>query len=165
MIPQRQDFVDAVHRMFQEATANGDKSVDVIARILHIQAGGSIGDHRMTICCNVMKQEMKDSDKILYTSPSGLGPTLSIYYKLPREKDKQFLAQATELLTMLFHESMLNIYKEINAKAGFKASNFLKRVQNRGGLKAAKYWLRPDAPPSGILEVLAVRRQPKVDKY
>lgn len=39
MKPQRQAFVDALHTMFKEASARGQKSIEVFARHLHMRAG------------------------------------------------------------------------------------------------------------------------------
>jgi 5-methylcytosine-specific restriction protein A len=59
--------------------------VDVKSGDLHRRVGGYPSyDHRMPICCSVMKNIMKSGDIILHKPPSGQGASLIIRYKLPR---------------------------------------------------------------------------------
>jgi len=39
-------------------------------------------NHRMPICCDVMKHKMNDGDEVLAEPPSGHGATLEILYRL-----------------------------------------------------------------------------------
>jgi 5-methylcytosine-specific restriction protein A len=60
--------------------------VDVKSGDLHRRVGGYPAyNHRMPICCSVMKNSMKSGDIILHEPPSGQGASLIIRYKLPRE--------------------------------------------------------------------------------
>jgi 5-methylcytosine-specific restriction protein A len=59
--------------------------VDVKSGDLHRRVGGyPANNHRMPICCSVMKDSMKTGDIILHEPPSGQGASLIIRYKLPR---------------------------------------------------------------------------------
>ena len=59
--------------------------VDVKSGDLHRRIGGHIAyDHRMPVCCSVMKNSMKSGDIILHEPPSGQGASLIIRYNLPR---------------------------------------------------------------------------------
>lgn len=41
-------------------------------------------DHRMPICCSVMREKMIEGDEILSEPPSGKGASLLIKYHFPR---------------------------------------------------------------------------------
>ncbi len=59
--------------------------VDVKSGDLHRRIGGYPSyNHRMPICCSVMKNHMKTGDIILHEPPSDQGASLIIRYKLPR---------------------------------------------------------------------------------
>lgn len=71
--------------MLRAATAEGRKHLDVNAGELHRAVGGYPGkNHRMPVCCSVMKQEMGPKDTILSEPPSGHGASLTVRYMLPR---------------------------------------------------------------------------------
>ncbi len=83
MPPITKDFEDELNAIF--AGHEGKKYVDVSSGDLHTRVGGYPGrDHRMPLCCRVMRSNMKSIDQILDEPPSGQGATLLIRYRLPR---------------------------------------------------------------------------------
>jgi 5-methylcytosine-specific restriction protein A len=83
--PKSSDFQVMLNKIFDESTKNGLKSVTVISGELHRKVGGYPGtNHRMPICCSIMRKNVKKDDIILYEPPSGNGATLKVDYKLPR---------------------------------------------------------------------------------
>lgn len=83
--PVASDFQRELNRIFQRATRQGRPYVDVKSGDLHRAVGGYPGrNHRMPVCCEVMKRNMKPGDQILQQPPEGQGATLVIRYKLPR---------------------------------------------------------------------------------
>jgi 5-methylcytosine-specific restriction protein A len=83
--PKSEDFQAALDKIFEESMRNKLKSITVVSGELHRKVGGYPGsNHRMPICCSVMKKNIKKDDKIIYEPPSGKGATLKIEYKLPR---------------------------------------------------------------------------------
>ena len=53
---------------------------------LHRQVGGySSKTHRLTTCCQVMRNAMLPGDHILAAPPRGNGATLLVRYRLPRD--------------------------------------------------------------------------------
>jgi 5-methylcytosine-specific restriction protein A len=77
-------------RQVAEAKRGGYRWLRMRAGVLHEAAGGTSGsDHRMPLCCRVMKQEMQGDDRIVESPPSGQGPSLTIDYWLPRRRRTQ----------------------------------------------------------------------------
>ena len=67
------------------AQKQGFSAVEVRAADLHKKLGGYTGsDHRIPVCCEVMRQAMKPSDEVVASSRSQ-GANLTIRYRLPRE--------------------------------------------------------------------------------
>jgi hypothetical protein len=64
------------------AQDKGFQFVDLKSGDLHRRVGAN--NHRMPMCCSVMKNNMRTGDKILHEPPSGQGASLIIRYKLPR---------------------------------------------------------------------------------
>lgn len=48
------------------------------------RSSGAGQNHRMPLCCQVMKDAMRAGEVVRQTLPSGQGATLVILYKLPR---------------------------------------------------------------------------------
>ena len=87
MPPTRADFVRSLETLLDEAARQGRQFVDVSAGELHQGVGGHPGNqHRMPICCRVMRDRMHVDDQILSTPPSGQGASLSIRYYLGRKR-------------------------------------------------------------------------------
>lgn len=85
MAPTMRDFQKELDKIFEMAQGQGNLYVDVKSGDLHRRVGGYPGrNHRMPLCCKVMKRNMKQGDQILQQPPSGQGATLVIRYKLPR---------------------------------------------------------------------------------
>jgi len=84
-MPTASDFQTELNKIFQDAQAKGLSHVDVEAGHLHRRVGGYPGNnHRMPVCCNVMRQNIQTGDITLYAPPKGNGATLKIRYKIPR---------------------------------------------------------------------------------
>jgi 5-methylcytosine-specific restriction protein A len=83
--PAAPDFRAALSTILGNATREGAQFADVKSGDLHRKVGGYPGtDHRMPICCSVMRSEMKVSDRVLTEPPKGKGATLLVRYHLPR---------------------------------------------------------------------------------
>jgi 5-methylcytosine-specific restriction protein A len=85
-MPTREEFHNALMQVFCDATKGEQAKVDVNAGELHKITGGYPGpDHRMPVCCSVMRAEYSaDSDFVLESPPKGDGASLTIRYALPR---------------------------------------------------------------------------------
>ncbi|MBF0227843.1 MAG: HNH endonuclease [Desulfobacterales bacterium] len=81
-----QIFSDKLNEIFNKAELiQGISGIKIKSGDLHKIVGDYPGKyHRMPICCKVMKNNMKDCDKILEEPLSGQGATLKILYELPR---------------------------------------------------------------------------------
>ena len=85
MAPTAQDFQRALNEIFKSALDKGEVYIDVKSGDLHRKVGCYPGsNHRMPICCDVMKRNMKPVDQLLQQPPKGQGATVVIRYKLPR---------------------------------------------------------------------------------
>ena len=80
-----EDFQGELESIFASAQKEEKSSIDVKSGDLHRSVGGYPGrNHRMPMCCAVMKRNMKPGDEILQQPPSGEGATLIIRFKLTR---------------------------------------------------------------------------------
>jgi 5-methylcytosine-specific restriction protein A len=80
-----QDFRTRIRGLMREAQAAGASFVDINSGQVHRAIGGYPGpDHRMPVCCQVMKTDMRAGDRILASPPKGQGASLTIRYQLPR---------------------------------------------------------------------------------
>lgn len=85
LLPTAEDFQEELNRILLSSRWKGMPYVDVESGYLHQQAGHYPNrNHRMPICCRVMKSNMKEGDRILQQPPSGQGASLIIRYRLPR---------------------------------------------------------------------------------
>ncbi len=85
MTPKRQDFETELQRRYTAAVAAGQSSIRIVSGELHTSVGGYPGqNHRMPLCCQVMKDAMREGDVVLQSPPSGHGATLIVQYRLPR---------------------------------------------------------------------------------
>lgn len=85
-IPTSGDFQNALEEMFRSAQEQGMNRIIVKSGDLHKRVGGYPShNHRMPVCCQVMRTVMQTGDRILNAPPSGNGATLIIHYRLPRE--------------------------------------------------------------------------------
>lgn len=86
-MPTADEFREALYRVFYEGFKQGQTTIDVNAGDLHAKVGGYPGrDHRMPVCCSVMRSSMDSAagDTILSEPPSRQGASLTIRYTLPR---------------------------------------------------------------------------------
>lgn len=85
MAATRNDFVAALETLLVEADRLGLSFIGVTAGALHRRVGGYPGnDHRMPVCCDVMRSAMHTGDSIVAQPPKGDGASLLIHYSLPR---------------------------------------------------------------------------------
>lgn len=83
--PTTEDFQSELDKVFAKAQQEGKPFIEVKSGDLHRSVGGYPGpNHRIPLCCTVMKRTMKPGDEILRQPPSGLGATLAIRFELPR---------------------------------------------------------------------------------
>ena len=86
-MPKAQDFFNELMVMMREAQSAGLDAVEIEAGELHRRVGGYPGrDHRMPICCGVMREQLSEKwgDRLVQEPPSGEGASLRISYRLPR---------------------------------------------------------------------------------
>ena len=80
--PKKEDFEKALEELIVEAKNQGSENVYVSSGDLHRKVGGYPGsNHRMPICCGVMKKRKGVNDVIVNSPPSGIGASLEIRYK------------------------------------------------------------------------------------
>jgi hypothetical protein len=80
------DFRTALSAMLVEAAQSENAYVDVNAGQLHRRVGGYPGtNHRMPVCCDVMRAAMHDGDSIVKEPPKGRGASLTVRYAIPRQ--------------------------------------------------------------------------------
>ena len=69
-----EDFRAVLRARLQRATETGEMSLDVRSGDLHREVGGYPGqDHRMPVCCQVMRGEMTKADELVTAPPKGNG--------------------------------------------------------------------------------------------
>jgi hypothetical protein len=82
-MPTEQDFRTRIRGLMREAQTASASFVDINSGQVHHAVGGYPGpDHRMPVCCQVMKADIRAGDEVL--PPNGQGGSLTIRYKLPR---------------------------------------------------------------------------------
>lgn len=85
MLPRTHDFQNELLNILSLAQEIGAFCIGIRSGDLHKRLGGYPGhSHRMPVCCQVMKRNMKSGDLVLKQPPSGMGANLIICYKLPR---------------------------------------------------------------------------------
>lgn len=78
-------FRQALESLLAQASERNQSHIVVVSGDLHRLVGGYPGkDHRMPLCCQVMRTEMHGGDEVVSEPSSGQGATLSVKYKLPR---------------------------------------------------------------------------------
>jgi len=86
MAPNSQDFQKKLNNIFDAAQRQGKTYIDIRSGDLHKAVGSYPGNnHRMPICCFVMRSYMVAGDEILEQPPKDNGASLIIRYKLPRQ--------------------------------------------------------------------------------
>lgn len=83
--PAAEDFRKALRELLHNPQNANVPSVQVRAGDLHRSVGGYPGpDHRMPVCCRVMRAGMLGGDSIVQEPPKGDGANLIIEFRLPR---------------------------------------------------------------------------------
>lgn len=88
MPPTKNDFSRALKLILDAAQASGKEYIDVNAGDLHRKVGDYPGNHRLPICCQVMRNNMQFGDSIIAQPPKGVGASLTIRYNFPRHKNQ-----------------------------------------------------------------------------
>lgn len=82
-MPDAEDFRNEIKERLKKGEKEGKPSLTITSGELHRSLGGYPGsNHRMPVCCSVMKEMMSPEDEILDGPPSGKGATLKIKYDL-----------------------------------------------------------------------------------
>jgi hypothetical protein len=82
----REDFQEALDELFAFANEKGLRAINIRAGELHRLVGAYPGvDHRMPVCCAVMRDFMRPGDEIIATPPKGDGASLEIRYFFQRD--------------------------------------------------------------------------------
>ena len=82
-------FESQLSSMIRQAVDQGKECIDINAGELHSMVGGYPGrEHRMPVCCRVMKNAMRQGDLILQEPPKGAGASVTIRYMLPPSGSK-----------------------------------------------------------------------------
>lgn len=84
-MPSSDDFRRELMRQLNVASQLSADAIEINSGKLHRSVGGYPGvDHRMPICCDVMKSVAQLGDKTVHEPPKGKGASLTIRYVLPR---------------------------------------------------------------------------------
>jgi hypothetical protein len=96
--PKAEDFRRKLKEILDRARQQGMSHVDVRAGVLHRQVGNYPGpNHRMPVCCVVMRSMMTNGDQIMEEPPKGMGASLTVRYHF--HADEQPNAKFTESLS------------------------------------------------------------------
>ncbi len=86
-MPTTEDFQMELDSIFTFAEEKHITAIIIKSGDLHRLIGGYPGtNHRMPICCNLMRKNMMSGDEVLFEPPSGEGATLTIRYQFPRSE-------------------------------------------------------------------------------
>ena len=84
-IPTSVDFQNELDDIFRRAQQQNLQEIIVKSGDLHRRVGGyPSSNHRMPVCCQVMRSNMRSGDQILAAPPKGDGATLVVRYRMPR---------------------------------------------------------------------------------
>ncbi len=85
-MPTASDFERAVKNHWTTAVMQGQAHIDIRSGDLHREVGGypDSTNHRMPVCCAVLRRLMQPEDRIMAQPPKGNGASLVVRYKLPR---------------------------------------------------------------------------------
>ena len=84
-MPVADDFRRKLREKLDQATKEGRRYLDVKSGELHRDVGGYPGqNHRMPVCCKVMRSAMNGADEIIAAPEKGDGASLVIRYTLPK---------------------------------------------------------------------------------
>lgn len=84
-----EDFRNAILQLLAEASRHGNSDVRIRAGDLHRKVGAYPGpNHRMPVCCSVMRSLMMPGDSVIECPRKGNGASLTISYRLPRPQHR-----------------------------------------------------------------------------
>ena len=84
-MPNTDDSQKELDGIFSFAKEKRLTAIIIKSGELHRLVGGYPGtNHRMPICCNVMRKNMLNGDEVLSEPRSGEGASLTIKYQFPR---------------------------------------------------------------------------------
>ncbi len=83
--PKEKDFQNEINNIINKAEQENLSYVEINAGSLHRKVGNYPGDHRMPICCQVMRKNMGEFDTVLSEPEKGKGASLTVRYKIPRK--------------------------------------------------------------------------------
>ena len=84
-MPSADDFRDLLLAALGASSKAGAVAIEFNSGALHRAVGGYPGpNHRMPVCCNVMRDLMGPEDSVVSEPPKGAGASLTIRYVLPR---------------------------------------------------------------------------------
>ena len=79
--PTREDFQIALQSLIRRVHKQGERWIGVRSGDLHREVGGYPGrNHRMPLCCAVMRDAMREGDTVESSLESGQGASLLIRY-------------------------------------------------------------------------------------
>lgn len=85
MSPNAKTFRKELARILETAEGLGLSAVELRAGGLHRRVGGYPGaDHRMPVCCSVMRDAMRTGDAVVAEPEKGAGASLTIRYSLQK---------------------------------------------------------------------------------
>ena len=88
MPPTADKFRKRLREWLKHAEDEGKPHEDINAGELHRDVGGyPLGpgqNHHMRACCEVMRSEMRDGERIIEEPAKGTGASLTVRYELPR---------------------------------------------------------------------------------
>jgi 5-methylcytosine-specific restriction protein A len=84
--PTKDSFEKVLKALFQQASSRSETSITIRAGDLHALVGGYPGtnNHRMPVCCSVMRSLMTVGDEIVKEPPKKDGANVFIKYLTPR---------------------------------------------------------------------------------
>ena len=87
-MPTAEDFREQLFEVFRVGEERRLASVVVKAGDLHRKVGGypNRSNHRMPVCCEVMRSLMRRGDVIVNQPQKGKGATLTVRYVIPRPR-------------------------------------------------------------------------------
>ena len=84
-MPSAAEFKQELYAEIDRAVRQGRPHLEVNAGELHRKVGGYPGNHRMPVCCKVMREEAeRGGASTIFDTNSGDGAALTIRYAIPR---------------------------------------------------------------------------------
>ena len=110
-MPDAEDFRQALAGFLSEAERDGRTQVEVSAAQLHRALGGYPGvNHRIPICCSVMRTSMREGDSIVISPAAGIGPAFTVRFMLPRSRAGSAASGATTTVDWMHERRNLLVW-------------------------------------------------------